>query len=70
MNMIFADFCKVCKAEVRPRVRKYTWLIKVNIFKCKFINMCFSALDIAEHVGHKAIDSHTATHIFSPPSVR
>lgn len=55
MNMIFADFCKVREAEVRPRVRKHTWLTKVNIFECKFTNMCFSALDIAERVGHETI---------------
>ena len=26
MDMTFADFCKVYKAEVRPRVREHTWL--------------------------------------------
>lgn len=37
MDMTFADFCKVYEAEVRPRVREHTWLIKENIIQSKLL---------------------------------
>jgi hypothetical protein len=37
----------------------------VNIFESKFINMGFSALDIAERVGHETIgNTYRYAHLF------
>lgn len=37
MDMTFADFSKVYKAEVRPRVREHTWLTKETIIQSKLL---------------------------------
>lgn len=37
MDMELESFCKLCEEDVRPRLKKSTWLTKENIIKSKIL---------------------------------